>query len=85
MPENVDKKKNKYQSQINYDKRKKQEDDEYRKKKNEMSRTRNAERYATDEIYRQKVKDASKLRNKKIMQIYKDNKVLFQQLSTIVV
>lgn len=84
MLDEVEKKK-KYQSQINYDKRKKQEDDNYRKKKNEMVRKRNAERYATDEAYRLKVREAARARNKKIMDIYKNNKQVFAQLSISVI
>ena len=76
-----DKKKNKYQSQINYDKKRKEIDPEYKKKKNELVRKRNAERYKTDPEYRQRIIDASKIRNRKILDIYKENKELFKSLS----
>jgi hypothetical protein len=76
-----DKKKSKYHKQIEYDKKRKQEDPEYKKKKNELVRVRNAERYKTDPEYRQKIIDASKVRNRKILDIYKENKELFKSLS----
>jgi hypothetical protein len=50
-----------------------------------MVRKRNAERYATDEAYRLKVREAARSRNKKIMDIYKNNKEVFAQLSISVV
>ena len=84
ISENVvieEKPKNKYQSQINYDKKRKQEDDEYRKKKNELVRKRNYERYHSDPLFAQKIKEAAKIRTKKIMDIYKENKEVFKNLS----
>ena len=76
-----DKKKSKYHKQIEYDKKRKIEDPEYRKKKNELVRLRNAERYKSDPEYAAKIKLAAKLRTKKIMEIYKDNKEVFKSLS----
>ena len=74
-------KKNKYQAQINYDKKRKEIDPEYKKKKNELVRKRNYERYHSDPLFAQKIKDAAKMRTKKIMDIYKDNKEVFKSLS----
>ena len=37
--------------------------------------------YKTDPEYRQKIIDASKVRNRKILDIYKENKELFKSLS----
>ncbi len=76
-----DKKKSKYHKQIVYDKKRKLDDPEYRKKKNELVRLRNAERYKTDPEYAAKIKLAAKMRTKKIMEIYKDNKEVFKSLS----
>ena len=75
-------KKSKYQSQNNYHKKRYNDDPDYRKKKNEMVRKRNYERYHSDPAFAAKVKEASKSRTKKIMEIYKENKELFQNLST---
>lgn len=72
--------KKKYQSQIDYDKKRKQEDEEYRKKKNELVRKRNYERYHSDPLYAAKIKEAAKARTKKILQIYKENKEVFKSL-----
>lgn len=73
-------KKSKYQSQNAYHKKRYNEDPEYRAKKNEMVRRRNAERYANDSEYREKLKNAAKMRTKKIMEIYKENKEVFKSL-----
>ena len=74
-------KKNKYQAQINYDKKRKEVDPEYKKKKNELVRKRNYERYHSDPEFAAKIKEAAKLRTKKIMDIYKENKDVFKSLS----
>ena len=79
LPDEI--KKNKYQSQINYDKKRKEVDPEYRKKKNELVCKRNYEGYHSDPEFAQKIKDAAKLRTKRIMDIYKENKDVFKSLS----
>jgi hypothetical protein len=81
VPDLDHKKKNKYQAQIDYDKKRKQEDEEYRKKKNELVRKRNYERYHSDEAFKTKIKEAAKARTRKIMEIYKENKEVFKSLS----
>ena len=75
-----DKKKKKYQAQIDYDKQRKQNDPEYKAKKNEIVRKRNYERYHNDPAYAAKVKEAAKARTKKILEIYKENKEIFKSL-----
>ena len=72
--------KSKYKAQIEYDKKRKQDDPEYKKKKNELVRKRNYERYHSDPLFAQKIKDVAKARTKKIMDIYKENKDVFKSL-----
>lgn len=68
--------KSKYQAQIDYDKKRRESDEEYRKKKNEQARLRNKERYANDIEYRNKVREMAKLREAKIREFYKTHKDL---------
>ena len=75
-----DKKKKKYQAQIDYDKQRKQTDPEYRAKKNELVRKRNYERYHSDPAFKARIVEAAKARTKRIMNIIKENKEVFKSL-----
>jgi hypothetical protein len=62
--------KSKYISQINYDKRMKEENPEYKMKKNEMVKNRNKYRYDNDPEYRQKCIERARIRNIKVREVY---------------
>lgn len=68
--------KSKYTAQLKYDKKRREEDPEYKAKKNEQTRLRNKERYANDPEYRQYVINRSKVREAKIREFYKNNQNL---------
>lgn len=72
--------KSKYTAQSKYDKKKREEDLEYRAKKNEFSRLRNKERYTNDPEYREQQKAKSREREAKIRAFYKAHNTCTNQV-----
>ena len=64
----------KYYKQIAYDKKRREEDPEYHKKKNAYIIANQKKRYQEDPEYRLKMQQYQKERSRKIYAIYKQNK-----------
>jgi len=64
----------KYYKQIAYDKKRREEDPEYHRKKNDYIIANQKKRYQEDPVYRAKMQQYQKERQKLIYAIYKQNK-----------